>query len=295
MRVVALLTLLPCLHARMVASPNPKPATSEPVSLAQSFFALASPGTANVSVSDVCRTLMAHKVFTCTMQWDTGASGTPHTANLDDVRGRLRDMHSSADPNEPDVHWVVSGDTQLLNSVRDFEVDATPRAFRGRFSFEKSVALFTAREYNQRDIRGIAPTLRTPRSKRAPSQVNVAGSALPEKTTQMKKGRMLTQESSVPLSDLRIADDFSQGNETSRTLVVQHDAVKPGGSERVRRRVSAHMQKPQQLLFCVTGIQRYRLRHRHARIRSCPVQAGADGGIETGRRNVSACRRFDQR
>lgn len=171
-------------------------------------------GSDGVDVKSLCDKLNTSEIFACADRWDSGASG--HIAQTD-VQKLQAALESESE------RWLVARDSDLLGRVYDVVFDDTPRSFDGYFSFEDSIALFEQPASPQRASRAIASTLRTPkRSDRASSTVTISGSKLSRKALESARASGEGVTSSVPLEDLRIADNFVQGNSTSRTLVVQH-------------------------------------------------------------------------
>ena len=173
------------------------------------------------AISKVCDGLRTAGLFTCAETWDSGAIGYSSQDGIASVQAALQ--------GEVD-DWTVAEDSPLMASAYDYVVDATPRSFAGRFSFENSIGLFAVTDTlsDSKRKQNTAATLRTSRrSMRTPSRVNIAGSALSRSATSAKPiDNGVT--SNIAVEDLRIADDFSQGNSTSRTLVVQHGTTDLG-------------------------------------------------------------------
>jgi hypothetical protein len=165
-------------------------------------------------VNSTCDKLHAAGIFTCTSRWESGAVGDIADESIDRVRSAM---------DKEKGEWVVAQDSELVIPLYDYSADPTPRSFTGRFSFENSIGLFAVTNtLADKRNRNVASTLRTPRrSLRTPSRVNVVGSALGAKASNASRSDEGVT-SNIPLDQLRIADDFSQGNATSRTLVVQH-------------------------------------------------------------------------
>ena len=198
--------------ARPAASPSPLP-----LEVATLLF----PNVPVDNMTEICDKLRASGTFTCTNVWGDGAVGKASVGEgFDKVRSMLKELGKQGES------WTVTDDSPLIVPVYDYIVDSTPKSFTGRFSFENSIRLFTDKNTTDNKKSGdLSATLRAPRrSQRVPSRVNVAGSALDQKAKDAAGVRRAQSSvtDNLPLDQLRIADDFAQGNETSTTLVVQH-------------------------------------------------------------------------
>lgn len=215
-----LVTALSLVTSHAVAA-RMNPAPHDPTTKSTTPVFFVTPESGPVNITRVCDALREEDLMNCTSTWTRGASGFSRGSH-DRIRALLR-LESPGN-----TSWTVAPDAAMDDTVYDYESDPTPRSFEGRFSFEQSIQLFdSSNTTTDNDRPELASTLTTPRRtfRGRDYRTNVAGGELRNGSSSTGSGDPLV---TIPLENLNIAEDFSQGNRTSQTLVVQHDTTDLG-------------------------------------------------------------------